>query len=118
MAQTPQQAAVDAANELISLAQQARTLSDNTDAFLKRNTSEAYGAIWGAMQTAAVNSDGSIGTVDSNPVTTHPIVGPALSPINRSSNTLALGLQFLTDYQTFVAANGRHSWLDKMLEGG
>lgn len=70
---TKQDAAVSAANTLISLHQTLRSLRLTLNDFITQYNSEGYSATWAALATAAQNADGSLGAVDGAPNTAHPI---------------------------------------------
>jgi hypothetical protein len=115
-----QQNAIDAANTVVTLMQQAKTLAEGIDAFLAKDGDENYLATWALLPTAAQIADGSIGTNDASPVATNPITVPAGSPLYRSKNQLANGRQLLVDLKAFltnsaVTTQARRSWINDLL---
>lgn len=73
MADTKQTKAIAAANGIIGIAQQLAILRSNINAFVVPYNSEGYSTVWNNLATAALNTDGSLGTADSTPNVSHPI---------------------------------------------
>lgn len=97
----PQASAVAAANQLVALMNQARLLRASINEFVNQYNSEGYSSAWNAMATAAQNADGSLGTADGTPVTTHPITTAGM-PAGRTATQLVAGVTFCQDYQKFL----------------
>lgn len=73
MADTKQTKAIAAANGIIGIAQQLSSLRSTINAFVAPYNSEGYSTVWNNLATAALNADGSLGTADASPNTSHPI---------------------------------------------
>lgn len=116
--QSPQQSAIQAAQDLAGLMALAKQLRDQGAAFLARRTSEGYDAIWAAMTTAALNADGSLGALDGTPNVAHPI---AVGAIYRSKTQLTDAAVFLADFvnnfcgnAAQASATNRNPWIDDL----
>jgi hypothetical protein len=113
-----QQAAITAANALVSIINQAVAMRAAVDSFLAEYNSENYAATWANFATAALNPDGSIGAADATPNPANPIT---LGGILRSANALTNGVTFCQDYQKFlgnqaVGAAQRNQTLDDIVD--
>jgi hypothetical protein len=116
MANTKQQAAVAAAQTLIGVMQQMQALRASAKAFVDQYNSEGWAAIWNAMATYAVNTDGSPGAADGAPVVTHPI---SVSQLNKSATQIIAGVSALQDFLSFcqnaaVATSQRSQTIDDL----
>ncbi len=76
-------AAVSAANQLVSIMQQFSNLRQTVNQFVQQYNSEGYSTLWTAWPTAAQNADGSLGAADGTPQASHPLD-------NRQANIAAL----------------------------
>jgi hypothetical protein len=79
MAATPQTQAIQVADQLISLSQD---LMGVYQAMLQLDaawTDQGVAATLAAMATSALNADGTIGTIDGTPVSSHPINATGMS---------------------------------------
>ncbi len=65
--------AISGANALIGIMKQLKAVRLAANDFVTQYTSEGFSTTWGAMATAAVNADGSLGTADGTPTAGHPI---------------------------------------------
>jgi hypothetical protein len=106
MSQSRQDKALSQANALLALMVQFQGLRSSLDELIYQYISETYNTIWGALPTAALNADGSLGAADPSPVSTHPIdtrVGNA-SVLTKviSQSQLVAGISFLQDFQKFL----------------
>ena len=102
---TKQDAAVAAANTLITMAGTLRTLRAQLNDFLTQYNSEGYSTTWSSFATAAQNADGSLGAVDGAPNVAHPInTGAAgLSNLSRAvtETQLVAGVVALQQLKNF-----------------
>ena len=98
MANTKQTGAVNAATQLVGLAQQFQSIRAAAKAFVDQYNSEGWNNFWNAMATAAVNADGSLGAADGSPNTAHPIT---VGNVNKSATSLIAGVTLLQDFLNF-----------------
>jgi hypothetical protein len=96
VANTKQQGAINAAQTLINLMQQAQQLRASAKAFLDTYNSEAWNTLWAQLQTYTANPDGSVGATDGAPNAAHPT-----SSVNKSSNQLVQGVVVLQQFLNF-----------------
>lgn len=96
--------AIKSADDLISLMEQFSELRRETGEFINRYNSENYSTIWGALPTAALNADGSLGTEDAQPNTAHPIDTRIVTDLTRActQGQLIAAVTFIMDYQKFL----------------
>lgn len=73
MAVTKQDQAVAGANTLISLMGVFRGLRAQVNDLITAYTNEGWSTVWAAFPTALQNADGTLGTADGAPNTTHPV---------------------------------------------
>lgn len=99
MPQTKNQAAIQAAYDITTIMILMRNLREQCKAFNDRYNSEGYNTTWNNMNTAASNSDGTIGTADGTPNTAHPITE---GNIYRSATQLVAGVTALQQFLNFV----------------
>lgn len=103
--------AIAAANEMLDIANQIRTLNAAMVSLTARASSRGYQTIWNAQPTYTVNADGSQGAPDvAN-------VGKPIQNINISANDLAIILDVIQKYQdcgnnVAVAASARINTLN------
>lgn len=104
--QTKKAAAVAGANTLIGLMSQFEALRSQGAEAVKQYNSEGWGTTWAAMPTAALNSDGSLGTADGSPTSGHPIDTRVTdqSTLQRaaSATQLSAAVTFLNDWANFL----------------
>jgi hypothetical protein len=104
MTPNKQAAAAQAANTLITLAQQFLTLRSQAADFIKQYNSELYSVTWANFQTAVQNLDGSLGAADGSPNTAHPIDNRVITTLTRAVTQAQLVAMenFLNDYINFL----------------
>ena len=100
MANTRQQGAVVAAQNIIGLMQQLQSFRASAKAFVDQYNSEGWSTVWNVMATAAVNADGSLGVADGAPNVAHPIT-VGTPPLNKSATQLIAGVTALQDFINF-----------------
>lgn len=98
MANTPQENAINLANNLIAVMGSLNAVKQQIDQIVSTYNAEQISAIWAALATAALNTDGSIGAADATPVTTHPIT---VGNINKSWSQLISGVTLIEQLQSF-----------------
>lgn len=98
MANTKQTGAVNAAIQLVGLAQQFQSIRAAAKAFVDQYNSEGWNNFWNAMATYVINADGSVGTADGSPNVAHPI---SVSGVNKSATSLIAGVTLLQDFLNF-----------------
>lgn len=103
MANTKQQGAINAAQTLINLMQQAQGLRAGAKAFIDTYNSEQWNALWSQFQTYTAAADGSVPldvngkiVVDSSANTSHPTVA-----LNKSATQLISGVTTLQQFLNF-----------------
>lgn len=105
MSATKEAAAINGANAMIQLAQQIANLRASINAFVTQYSDEGFSTVWSNLATAALNTDGSPGTVDGSPNTTHPIDtrATANSGLSKavSQTQLVNGVSMLEQMQNF-----------------
>lgn len=103
MADTKQSKAVNAANALIGINQQLVNLMTSIDGFVKTYNSESYSSVWNNLPTAAQNADGTLGTADGTPVTTHPINTGLITNLLKAATAtqLVAGVTMIEQLQNF-----------------
>jgi hypothetical protein len=103
MADTKQTRALNAANSLMSIAQQFSALRATINQFVTQYNSEGYGTTWGNLATAAQNSDGSLGAADASPTAGHPINTSTNPTLNKAVTAAMLtsGVTMLQQLQNF-----------------
>ncbi len=103
---TRQDGAIAAANALIGIMQQFRSLRQTVNDFVQQYNSETYNTFWNAFATAAQNSDGSLGTADGAPNNAHAIDTrvTALAALQKTvtANQLVNGVAMLQAFQSFL----------------
>jgi hypothetical protein len=100
---TKQTRALNAANSLMSIAQQLAALRATINQFVTQYNSEGYGTTWGNLATCAQNSDGSLGTADGSPTSGHPIDNRVYTTLNKAVPATALtsGVTLIQQLQNF-----------------
>lgn len=106
--------AVQYANQIANIVQQMRNIRVNVAEIQAINANTPLGNLWNALNTTALAGDGSLGTADATPVTTHPVdprVYPALNRGQVSATQLASGLALVLAFDqlmagTAVSSNG------------
>lgn len=106
---TPQSQAIQNANAIIGLAQQVLVIFNQITAANNAWNDDGSLAIINALATCALNVDGSFGTADGTPVTTHPIdtrvaANQGLSRAVSASNISACLTQ-LVNISSFINGN-------------
>ena len=99
-----QDAAVQAANNVISFAAQLKSLRQAINDFVTQYNGEGYSTTWAALATAPYNANGTLGTADVSPVVSNPIdtrvAGQVLAKAV-SKNQLVNGVVLLQQLQNF-----------------
>lgn len=104
---TPQQQAINSAQNLSALAAQAIHLSNAIDSWLKDYNQNIWDTYWNAMPTAAINTDGTIAASnDVSATATHPINVPATTPLLMTRNALITAKTAMSTLQTLFAQAG------------
>jgi hypothetical protein len=106
MPATKQAAAIAFGNAMLSLANQMTGLRAAVNDLVTQYNSESHSAVWTALATAPLNTDGSLGAADGSPNTAHPIDTrvAANSGLNRavSETQLVAMVTFMMDFQKFL----------------
>jgi hypothetical protein len=105
MSKTKQDFAIDAANKLLDIASQFKSLRSQIDDFVISSSSESYSTIWSALPTIAYKADGTLGAGDTTPISSNPInQAQVQSILNRtvSSDQLVSGVTLILDFQKFL----------------
>jgi hypothetical protein len=99
---TVQSQAIGLLNQVNTLAQAAIALQDNIivlqQATANFNGGAGAAATWAQMATCSLNADGSLGSADTIPVSTHPLNAAVLSGLTRAATP--------TQYNQAVTALG------------
>lgn len=91
MAATQQSQAIAVANQLISLSNQLMSIYQQMVALDAAWTDQGVATVLAALTTAALNTDGSLGTADGTPNVAHPI-NPATYPsLSRAVSSNQIG---------------------------
>lgn len=106
---TLQSQSIQNANTIIGLAQQLLVLYGQITAASNAWNDDGSLAVINALATCALNVDGSLGTADGTPVTTHPIDTrvPANTALSRavSASNIASCLTQLNNVASFINGN-------------
>lgn len=84
MASTQQSQAIANANILISLAGQLLSIYNTMVVLDGSWTDQSTATVLAALQTVALNADGSLGAPDASPNSAHPINAPSFPPLARA----------------------------------
>lgn len=105
---TPQQNAIAAAQNLLTLGAQATTLLNGIVAWQADYSVNNWANYWANMATVTVNADGSLASSnDATPNTAHPINVPTVGPLLVAETVLVNLKSALTTLQTaFTQAGG------------
>lgn len=97
--------AINYANQVMNLVQQIANVRTATATLIGINAVVPLGNFWNALNTTALNADGSLGTADNSPVNGHYIDSRIYTNINRTvKNTdLSNALQVLSEFNTFCS---------------
>jgi len=123
---TKQTAAVNGANLLFSLMKQLQNFRAQVNDFVTQYNDNNWGAIWNAWPTAALATDGSLGTADGTPNTLHPIDTRIAALANLASpnaaNDLTSAVTALQAFQSFltnaaVSTANRNAVIDLFQQG-
>ena len=91
---TPQQQAIDGANEIAQLSQRFwQLLAQFTDC-QARMTAQQWATYWELMPTAVLQNDGSVGTPDQTPQAANPIIVEGLNFMLPLANYTGFGSNF------------------------
>lgn len=125
MPATPQTQAIQLANALLAVGAQTYNLQQQIAGILSQWTQVNAGAIYNAMATAPVNSDGTLGTADGSAVVTHVMDPRVYTTLNRAIssndltalNTLVTSLNALLTGATVSQQAGFPQMLNKVVGG-
>lgn len=100
-----QSQAIALANQTLQLAAQVQSLGLSVNQLVTQYNSTNAGAVWAALATAPVNTDGSLGAADGATNVAHPIDTRVVPTLNRaiSSNSLTSLVTLLEAYQSFLS---------------
>jgi hypothetical protein len=101
---TAQTQAINVANTIISLSQQLKAIYDAYSVVQQQWNDDAIANTLNAQATAAVNTDGSLGSPDGAPNVTHPI-SSGLMARALSSNQVASMKTILDAYKSLIDGN-------------
>lgn len=104
---TIQSQAIQNANTIMNLATQLLSLSQQVTIVNNAWLDDATANTLNAMGTVALNADGTLGTADPSPNTSHPLNLALYPTLNRalSANQIASMLTVLNSIPSFVAGN-------------
>lgn len=121
---TPNTQAVAGLNALNGMMGQIASLRQQINDFVLQYNDNNWSATWAAMATAALNADGTLGTADSAPVSTHPIDNRYYAALARSttSGNYVNAVSMLEALQAFltggaVSSSNRNAVLDLFVGG-
>lgn len=125
MAATPQSATIQLANNLISLAQQMINVYNAHSALQQQWTDQGIANQLNALATAALATDGSLGTADVSANVAHPIDTRVVTSLGKalSSNQLTAikslldQVKSLIDGNAVTAQGGAHGILNAAVGG-
>lgn len=124
MATTQQSAAVNGLNGVFNLAQQMISLRAQVNDFILKYNDNSWSTVWSNLATAALNADGSLGTADGSPNTSHPINTGLVSGLqsDQSATNYINLVALLEAFQSFltnqaVATSNRNAILDLFQQG-
>lgn len=85
---TPQVSACNSAVQLSQLMADYILFMKSINAWLNDYNQNTWDTIWAQLPTAATNADGTVGTADGTPMSTHVITAPSGSPLYVTRNQL------------------------------
>ena len=91
---TPNDRAINAANNLLNLANQLESLLQQCSAYSTQYTEQSWTTVWSALTTTATNADGTLGTVDGSPNTAHVIDTRVYPTLNKAVSETQLANAF------------------------
>lgn len=97
--------AINYANQVMNLVQQIANVRTATATLIGINTVVPLGNFWNALNTTALNADGSLGIADQVPANGHYVDSRVYPNISRTvKNTdLSNALQVLSEFNTFCS---------------
>lgn len=103
---TPQNNAIASAQALASIMGQYISLMNSINAYLTDYNINVWDTYWAQLPTAAVSADGTIGSADGTPTSTHPITVPSGSPLLMTRNQLITAKALAGTLQTLYTQAG------------
>lgn len=99
--------AVNYANQVMNIVQQLRNLRAACVEIVTINGTTPLGNLWTVLKTAALNTDGTLGTADGSVTSTNPIDTRVYTAMSRAvkSGDLTNALQCIVDFDSFMAGS-------------